>query len=146
MENIYMTCALLLYYLNCTSNFADVASILALLRFDEYQNLIYFATYYQVMTNSRLMLRLHRCVSHIWHINDLYTQFLPLVYLINEIFAICCVCFWCLCYPDSRCFQFGLSWTAEAGYSDSTLMLKLVAIVRKVNIVKGHDCYMHITL
>ena len=39
-----------------------------------------------------------------------------------------------------------LSLTAEAGDSDSTLMLKIVAIVRKVDIVMSHDFDMHITV
>ena len=39
-----------------------------------------------------------------------------------------------------------LSLTAEAGDSDRTLMLELVAIVRKVEIVKSHNSDMHITV
>ena len=37
---------------------------------------------------------------------------------------------------------FVLSLTAESGDSDRTLTLKLVAIVRKVDIVMSHDCDM----
>ena len=65
MNNYNITCALILEYTNCTSNFADVAQILVLLRFWWIWELVYFATYYQIMTKSWFLLRLNRCVSHI---------------------------------------------------------------------------------
>ena len=107
--------------MNCTSNFADVASILVLLRFDEYQ-IWYISQHIIKLWQNPDLCCAFIDVYHIYSILMTYMHsFYHLFILINEILAICCVCFWCLCYPDSRGFSFVLSLTAESGDSDSTL-------------------------